>query len=97
MGVAQNSLLGAGAAIGVTANKFAVGIGSLKDSKEETDKPVISQAVDADKAERAAVIAKYQKEKLKNMKLRNKKLRMQNKALKEKQILKKEEKPNEQK
>lgn len=34
MGVAQNALLGAGAAVGVAANKFATGMQGLKNNKE---------------------------------------------------------------
>lgn len=34
MGVAQNALLGAGAAVGVAANKFATGMQGLKSNKE---------------------------------------------------------------
>lgn len=83
MGVAQNALLGAGAAIGVAANKLATGLGQ------------ISEANDAEKNEMMAQKAKMNAEQLKNLKLRNKKLRLQNRALREKQILKKEEKPNE--
>ncbi len=73
MGVAQNSLLGAGAAIGVAANKLAVGIGQ------------ISEANDADKNEMMAQKAKMNAEKLKNMKLQNRKIRLENRILKKKE------------
>ena len=84
MGVAQNALLGAGAAIGVSANKLATGLQGMT-----------SESVDAEKNEMMAEKAKMNAEKLKNLKLRNNKLRLQNKALKEKQTLKNKEKPNE--
>ena len=51
MGVAQNSLLGAGAAVGVAANKFATGLNSM-----------ISEANDANKAKAAKDRAKQNKD-----------------------------------
>lgn len=73
MGVAQNALLGAGAAVGVAANKLAVGIGQ------------ISEANDAEKNEMMAQKAKMNAEKLKNMKLQNRKIRLENRILKKKE------------
>ena len=70
MGVAQNSLLGAGAAVGVAANKLAVGLGQ------------ISEANDADKNEMMAQRAKMNAEKLKNLRLQNQKLRIEKRILK---------------
>ena len=51
MGVAQNALLGAGAAIGVSANKLATGLKSM-----------ISEANDAEKAKAAKDRAKKNKD-----------------------------------
>lgn len=58
MGVAQNVLLGAGASVGVAANKLAVGIGQ------------ISEANDADKNELMAEKAKLNAYKLKTAKMK---------------------------
>ena len=100
MGVAQNSLLGAGAAVGIAANKLAVGLSSKSDSKDMKNQN-IAQATSAEKAEMAQITAKLQAEKLKNLKLKlkqqqlkNKDLRAKNRQMRQKQTLKKEDKPN---
>ena len=58
MGVAQNALLGAGAAVGVAANKLATGMSQ------------ISEANDADKNEMMAEKAKLNAYKLKTAKIK---------------------------
>lgn len=88
MGVGLNSALVFDSALGVSANKVADAVSTIKGG-------VTSESADADKNEMMAQKARMNAEKLKNLKLRNKQLRLQNKALKEKQILKKEDKPNE--
>lgn len=65
MGVAQNALLGAGAAIGVSANKLATGLKSM-----------ISEANDAKKAKAAKERAKQNKE----MAIKNRKEQKANQA-----------------
>lgn len=93
MGVAQNALLGAGAAVSVAASKLTTGMKELKSSQ-------ISEANDADKNEMMAQRAQMNALKMKNLQLKNKQLQLQNRKTKlEVQALKKEQevKPNEQK
>lgn len=56
MGVAQNSLLGAGAAIGVAANKLAIGVSqNVNEAKSKKEKEANAKKAAADEAKRAAI------------------------------------------
>lgn len=84
MGVAQNSMLALLGTAGVSASKVSGslnGSGGSKGLNEQSS--LISQAIDADRAEIMHQRALYQMEKTKQIKLQNKNLRLRNRKLRE--------------
>ena len=83
MGVAQNSMLALLGTAGVAASKVSgsmQGAGGSAGQNEQSS--LISQAIDADRAEIMHQRALYQMEKNKQIKLQNQNLRLKNRKLK---------------